>query len=1058
MLAVLLISFLSPPVQSQSNAILQWTEVNKPGAAGHIIINPSEINKIAVSSSDVIYSLDSANGHLYKSVNSGITWTELTGNLMIEGAAPPFIDIAAAPDNQKIVAAVTGGGTSVYASIDGGITWSNTSVPGLSGTTLQCIGVSRGYYNWETREMRYDIAIGTALWGNTNSDGQLWIRTLSSSSLSAWTNQNLTVDGSLIGGEVSSIAFSPNYESDSIILVVASTGNDVAATYRDMTVLSIGKRDLAVQTTVWNPADYPNYPVSITNSGDEASPPVPIVISCISLPSNFVGSTDDPGMSDRRKVFVSYNRNPDSTSNNDVYRIDDTVSSGNICERLNAAGGTGIDIASIAYYGTATEGKLIAGESIAAGGTVQVRRTMNPLETPALPAWIQAEQPPTGPGNAMVAWNNDGTIALCGTGQQAVAPDDESAFSRSIDNGNRWEQVSLINTTINVSDIAVTPDSKGMFMSSYNNAGTEGIWRSAGDPIGEYWGRILTMETSPNKVILRLSADYANERTIYAAEAGNAGSPLLYVSPNGGNTWFKRMAPAVMVDTAIANEMTAYAGIENGYIRKTMTAGRSWNAAVWTGIDEINMMHITPNGHLFIGSRDSKAAYSTDGGISFEVIPEALSSEKGDVQIVADADYSSNNTIYAAVNISDHGTWRWIIGSSTTWEQIDRPITDMGTGQLITGLASGKEGTLYVLRGEAVNGAGTTRSGGMNRTLNPTERYTTNIEWDIVNQTLPAGTSFNPLSPAPVLPNTLPQLEISGNAYENDLWAADVQTNRIFVFADTICTRGPATVNPDVIGCDPASGRGQEVNVSWEQLSLSDKYEIQIAKDSKFALLVAGIGSGSNVTDFYSPPSITSPAFIYWTDGGAGLTTGSGAKLQPLECGHSYYWRTRTRHAVTGEVIRSPWSDSKKFTIKAGFRVTTPYYGPQLLHPRGGDVCTCNDPLHFSWSPFKESTAYRFELSENPDMSNPVISATVKKSTAYQYEGSIKCNSSYFWRVMAIEPAPSEWSTIFTFTTKAKITTSMTPVQEQQTPLWIWSVLAIGSILSGCLLLLIIRR
>ena len=73
MLAALLVSFLSTPVRSQSNAVLQWTEVNKPGAAGHIIVNPSEINKIAVSSSDVIYSLDSANGKLYKSVNGGIT-------------------------------------------------------------------------------------------------------------------------------------------------------------------------------------------------------------------------------------------------------------------------------------------------------------------------------------------------------------------------------------------------------------------------------------------------------------------------------------------------------------------------------------------------------------------------------------------------------------------------------------------------------------------------------------------------------------------------------------------------------------------------------------------------------------------------------------------------------------------------------------------------------------------------------------------------------------------------------------------------------------------------
>ena len=72
------------------------------------------------------------------------------------------------------------------------------------------------------------------------------------------------------------------------------------------------------------------------------------------------------------------------------------------------------------------------------------------------------------------------------------------------------------------------------------------------------------------------------------------------------------------------------------------------------------------------------------------------------MQVVADADYSKNKLIYAADNMTDDGIWRWTIGTSTEWEQIDEPITDLGTKQRICGLGMGKEGTLYALRSDNV--------------------------------------------------------------------------------------------------------------------------------------------------------------------------------------------------------------------------------------------------------------------------------------------------------------------------------------------------------------------
>jgi len=144
---------------------------------------------------------------------------------------------------------------------------------------------------------------------------------------------------------------------------------------------------------------------------------------------------------------------------------------------------------------------------------------------------------------------------------------------------------------------------------------------------------------------------------------------------------------------------------------------------------------------------------------------------------------------------------------------------------------------------------------------------------------------------------------------------------------------------------------------------------------------------------------------------------------------------------------------------KAGFKVTTPYFGPQLLAPDNGCGCPCDAPLCFSWSPFKETTVYKFELSENSDMSSPLVSTTVSGATAYQYDGTVKCNTNYFWRVMAVEPAPSEWSAVFSFMTQAEEEppppTPVTP--EPETPMWVWVIIAVGVVLVIVTLVLIVK-
>jgi hypothetical protein len=149
--------------------------------------------------------------------------------------------------------------------------------------------------------------------------------------------------------------------------------------------------------------------------------------------------------------------------------------------------------------------------------------------------------------------------------------------------------------------------------------------------------------------------------------------------------------------------------------------------------------------------------------------------------------------------------------------------------------------------------------------------------------------------------------------------------------------------------------------------------------------------------------------------------------------------------------------------VKAGFPVTTEYYGVQLLSPDNGCGCPCESPACFSWSPYKETESYLFELSENSDMSEPLVSDIITGSTAYQYTGNLKCNTNYFWRVIAQEPVESEWSATFSFMTQEGEMLAMRQREAQisntpGTPVWAWVLIALGTIGCANVLIIAVRR
>jgi hypothetical protein len=252
-----------------------------------------------------------------------------------------------------------------------------------------------------------------------------------------------------------------------------------------------------------------------------------------------------------------------------------------------------------------------------------------------------------------------------------------------------------------------------------------------------------------------------------------------------------------------------------------------------------------------------------------------------------------------------------------------------------------------------------------------------------------------------------------------------------------------------LIGSDPVSGQSQEIDLSWEELCLSSQYQVQIAKDPNFTIIVVDTGA-------FTPASAESPA-AYYPAGGLASSPSALTPWARLESGHTYYWRVRVRQAATGQVMLSPWSEVKSFTVGSGLPASTPSHGIQPVYPNNGCVSCPVKPVSFTWSPLKDTTRYRFVLAEDAAMAQVVKEAEVT-TTAYEYDGQLEYGQSYFWQVMALEPVPSDWSATFSFQTEAAALTPPTQsVPKSEPPLWAWVIIAVGVALLIAIIVLIFR-
>jgi len=148
MLASLFV-FAAPVAADEGN--MQWLAQPLPTVINNVLVAGSNVVEIAVASDGkTIYAINNAvaagtpllmnaasvapNFHLYKSLDAGQTWTGIDLSAVVGAVAAPLGNVAVSPDNPNAVAVSTrelAGVTidTVFASQDGGITWTALPVP-----------------------------------------------------------------------------------------------------------------------------------------------------------------------------------------------------------------------------------------------------------------------------------------------------------------------------------------------------------------------------------------------------------------------------------------------------------------------------------------------------------------------------------------------------------------------------------------------------------------------------------------------------------------------------------------------------------------------------------------------------------------------------------------------------------------------------------------------------------------------------------------------------------------------------------------------------------------
>jgi hypothetical protein len=863
------------------------------------------------------------------------------------------------------------------------------------------------------------------------------------------------------------VQFSSNFGSDFSVLAI-SEDSAAGADYIWLHIFSLASHKWDTDLNLLN------YPVAVDTEDGLGAGVFAVRSASIATGPDFMGIEEETII-----VFVGASALDDGAETGGIYRVDET---GFVTVIRNAG------INSLAFDGTT----LVAGSY----DTNNVWRVLD----------VTANQPTAASARTMKKIGIDDTLAndmvivkFAGANVFGAKSGDASALSKSTDYGNTWNDFTLMdsaNTFIN--DIYMLPDGSAWYMSADDWDGVEGessVYRMSGMTAQRVLCvDMLTVAGSPHLMLRGIPGD---PNVIYA---GAKDITDIYVSADGGVTRWSRKTtfPGTAInDMAVESATVVY--VANGVmVYKSTNSGSLWSEGVDTqlGGGVFNLRSLG-DGKLLAGGNAGGVAFSVDSGATWT---PTLGVMGGGPVYVAATGLGPTDTIFAASSVSLN-VYKGPAAFFAEFKSMNVPAipTPVGgtadPGSMNTGIEL-IDGVLYVLE--------TFEDGDLNDKLGPAIQDPTG--WDatyLIHSMAPTvsphaeamwGTRYpadydQAYTLSPYSMTTVPgsALEYVKTATSVKLYGIDAGGS---LGLNLVVTPPPDTYEvvlpmpgiyyyEDIVSMPSAApvlrtpaddelfeivssmlADAELVSFTWNRAAPQiTSYELWIALDEGFNEMVPLWNAGAAA--FQAPVVVASPQAI------VSIIAGRGA----FDPGKTYYWMVNVVTPFNGVS-----SEVRSFTIAPSAASV-----PEIASPANGASNVGTKPS-FSWTPTSGATKYEFQLDTGTSFTAPMVSEQVATS-AIMPNVTLDEGKSYFWRVRALEPVPSEWSAIGTFTVAVPEPPPVTPTQTVVPPptititqppditftiptattggqvpsAAIWAIIIIGAVLVIAVIVLIVR-
>jgi len=1022
-----LLAALLPTAGTVQGATLGWTNTNLPttGSTTNRVLNSPKGTVIAVSpdyanDSRVWLSADSGDGttdELYRSTNGGNTWAfaDVDGT-----AAAVIVAIVPSPSYATDTTLFVATTLSVFRSTNGGSSFTQLGASQGSGNlVITSMAVSPGYDG--TGEIAIGLADTTAgvvaLPAGTdgNDDG---VRVWGRGSVLNW----VTPATNDLSADVTSIAYSPSFSGDGLLLAVGSTAASAQGADKAGTALYHLVGTNADWNAVFSSIQIDVLMLDIGGADNNAADGGPIVSTSIAIPSNY-----DASDSASRLLFVGTTSTDvaGGASNNDddgVFRITSSTAT----KGTNPSGLLEAAVSTLAYSGTRADGIVLATSSTSTLANSVYRSTNADTGTTSAAQTYTTRRPVPGFGASTLAAGAG--VAVSGTTAFAIinsTSGTNGGFSRSTDTGNNWSQISHMRNisitsgasatvgqgvvaTFGPAGFALSPNfstSGHMIMGVSDDVTSativDGVFRSTNS--GSVWERTDSPAVATNlSFAFAYDPGFATSDTIYYATIGGK---VLKRSTNGGLTWSTRSSVACgssKVQSLLATDAnTILIGCAGGAIQRSINGGFLFTAATGVGSTVVSDLVMSPNyasDSTILAGTTGRIRISTNGGTSFSTLGAKPSTTTGTPSVAFHPDYATNNLVYEGSATAGEGVERInasTAASTTAWTNIGT----LGAGSIVNGLGFANGGTLYATDSAAAGFTAFTSSvagvSGVWSSVTPTGSSASKVAMSQIRVT----TSATNLAAS----ENIRGLEI---ADDGELWIViDDPANAgaaddLRHYTDTI----NATLVPtNLLPVDGTSGVGVAVSstvtgvtgftISWDAVSGATGYQYRWSTSSTFSSSTSAAIAASASTRSFAEGSIA-------------LAPGDGATTRRV-AGLTYYWSARVSAPVIGA-----WAPTQTITmvLLAGSTagVTT------LVQPNAtNSVAALSSsvalrPL-FVWSAVNGATNYEIQVSTDGtfiDVSQIVINkvgaAQLGNTLAFQAENSLQPGTVYFWRVRGV--------------------------------------------------------